>query len=56
VDAVLAPRPVVCDGPSIGVKLLSFDDGLLKRCATEGQIQLARMSFDADTPALRSFV
>jgi hypothetical protein len=56
VDAVLAPGLVVCDGPSVGVKLFSFNHRLLKHRATKRQIQLARMSFDADTPALGSFV
>jgi len=35
VDAVLAPGLVVCDSPSIGIKLLGFNDRLLNFCAAQ---------------------
>jgi len=56
VDAVLAPGLVVCDGPSVGIKLLGFNDRLLKLFATEREVELARVGLDADAPAFRSFV
>jgi hypothetical protein len=56
VDAVLAPGLVVCDSPSIGIKLLGFNDRLLNFLATERQIKLARVGLNADTPALGSLV
>jgi hypothetical protein len=56
VDAVLAPGLVVCDGPSVGIKLLGFNDRLLKIFAAERKVQLARVGLNADTPALGSFV
>jgi hypothetical protein len=56
VDAVLTPGLVICDGPSVGIKLFSFYNRLLKLGAAERQIQLARMSLDADAPTLRSLI
>jgi len=56
VDAVLAPGLVVCDGTSVGVKLLRLDHCLLKISAAKRQVKFAGVSFNADTPAFRSFV
>jgi len=56
VDAVLAPGLVICDGPSVGIELFSFYNRLLKLGTAERQVQLSRMSLNADTPALGSLV
>jgi hypothetical protein len=53
-DAVLTPRLVISDGPRIGVKLLRLNNRSLKLAATKRKFNLARMSFDADTPTIGS--
>jgi len=56
VDAVLAPGLVICDGASVGIKLLGFNDRLLKVCTAKWQIKFSCVGLDANAPALRSLI
>jgi len=54
VDAVLTSRLIISDGPRIGIELLSLNNCGFKIAATKRKFNLARMSFDADTPSIGS--